>query len=260
MFGLVLLIGIPVEMVTGLLSYAAYNPNLAGNDPNPDHGVFGFYLFNWLTSPSWAYRLIEGVHVILGLALVPIVLAKLWSVMPQLFAWPPFRSLARLLERVTLLMLVGGVIFEITTGVLEIGYFNLGSASTRAHFYGAWIFITAFIVHARPPGWTSHHCPQIARHAGPSCDRSGPPPRMCPRRTSGVRSTAEPTISGAGRVLAKRPSRLPRSWPTVRRDHRRIAPSRRRRGPGAPRPESAPITSRSTTPWALRWRRARADR
>ena len=42
-FGLVLLIGIPIEFLTGLLSYAAYNPRL-GNDPNPDHGLFGFYL------------------------------------------------------------------------------------------------------------------------------------------------------------------------------------------------------------------------
>src|SRR5271169_1567932 len=44
-FGLVLLIGIPIEFLTGLLSYAAYNPRL-GNYPNPDHGLFGFYLFN----------------------------------------------------------------------------------------------------------------------------------------------------------------------------------------------------------------------
>ena len=45
LFGLVLLIGIPIEFLTGLLSYAAYNPRL-GNYPNPDHGLFGFYLFN----------------------------------------------------------------------------------------------------------------------------------------------------------------------------------------------------------------------
>ena len=40
-FGLVLLIGIPVEFITGLVSYAAYNPRLKGNDPNPNHGLFG---------------------------------------------------------------------------------------------------------------------------------------------------------------------------------------------------------------------------
>ena len=74
-FGLVLLVGIPVEFVTGLLSYAAYNPRL-GNDPNPAHGLFGFYLFDWFTEPAWLYRLIQGVHVILGLALVPIILRR----------------------------------------------------------------------------------------------------------------------------------------------------------------------------------------
>ena len=83
-FGLVLLIGIPIEFLTGLLSYAAYNPR-PGNDPNPGHGLFGFYLFNWVTSPSWLYRVTEGIHVMLGLVLVPVVLAKLWSVIPKLF-------------------------------------------------------------------------------------------------------------------------------------------------------------------------------
>ncbi len=145
-FGLVLLVGIPVEFVTGLLSYAAYNPRL-GNDPNPAHGLFGFYLFDWFTEPAWLYRLIQGVHVILGLALVPIILAKLWSVMPRLFEWPPFRTLARLLERITILMMVGGVAFEMLTGILNIGYVDHYGAFYTGHFYGAWIFAAAFAVH-----------------------------------------------------------------------------------------------------------------
>jgi DMSO/TMAO reductase YedYZ molybdopterin-dependent catalytic subunit len=142
-----LLVGIPVEMVTGLLSYAAYDPKLGHNDPNAAHGVFGSYLFDWFTVPTWSYRLIEGVHVLLGLALVPLVLAKLWSVMPQLFAWPPFKTVAHFLERLTLLMLVGGVLFEMATGILNIDYFGLGFSFYTGHFYGAWIFIAAFVVH-----------------------------------------------------------------------------------------------------------------
>jgi DMSO/TMAO reductase YedYZ molybdopterin-dependent catalytic subunit len=145
-FGLVLLIGIPIEFVTGLLSYAAYNPRLGRNGPNPDHGLFGLYLFNWVTTPSWAYRLIEGVHVMLGLALVPVVLAKLWSVIPQLFTWPPWRSVARLLERLSLVLIVGGVIFEMSTGILNIDYLNPISFYT-GHFYGAWAFMAGFVVH-----------------------------------------------------------------------------------------------------------------
>ena len=68
----------------------------------------------WVTSPSWLYRVTEGIHVMLGLALVPVVLAKLWSVIPKLFVWPPWRSVASLLERLSLALVVGGVIFEMT--------------------------------------------------------------------------------------------------------------------------------------------------
>jgi DMSO/TMAO reductase YedYZ molybdopterin-dependent catalytic subunit len=147
-FGLVLLIGIPIEFITGLLSYAAYDPKLGSNDPNPSHGAFGLYVFNWITEPSWLYRLIEGVHVVLGLVLVPVVLAKLWSVIPQLFAWPPFQSLARLLERISLMMVVGGIVFEMTTGILYIDYYQkYGFSFYTGHFYGAWIFMSGFTVH-----------------------------------------------------------------------------------------------------------------
>ena len=146
-FGVVLLIGIPIEFVTGLLSYAAYNPRLAGNDPEPNHGLFGLYLFNWVTSPSWFYRVTEGIHVMLGFALVPVVLAKLWSVMPKLFAWPPWRSVAQLLERLSLVLVVGGVIFEMSTGILNVDYLNPAAFPT-GHFYGAWAFMAGFVIHA----------------------------------------------------------------------------------------------------------------
>lgn len=144
-FGLVLLIGIPIEFLTGLLSFAAYNPRL-GDAPNPEYGLFGFYLFDWVTSPGSLYQVTEGIHVMLGLALVPVVLAKLWSVIPKLFVWPPWRSLASLLERLSLVLVVGGVIFEMTTGVLFIQYHEVISFYT-GHFYGAWAFMAGFAIH-----------------------------------------------------------------------------------------------------------------
>jgi len=144
--GLVLLIGIPIEFVTGLMSYAAYDPRLRYNDPNPDHGLFGRYLFNWLTAPSWVYRVIEGVHVMLGLMLVPVVLAKLWSVIPKLFVWPPWVSVSQLLERIALILVVGGVVFQMSTGILDIDYYGRIPFYT-SHFYGAWAFMAGFVVH-----------------------------------------------------------------------------------------------------------------
>ena len=135
--------------VTGLLSYAAYNPDLSPlNDQTPGKGLLGFYLFSWPTHPVWLYRLNQGVHVTLGLALVPILLAKLWSVLPKLFEWPPLRSPAHALERLSLFLLVGGAVFEFATGILNIQQWYVFPGSFyRLHFYGAWVFIAGFVVH-----------------------------------------------------------------------------------------------------------------
>jgi len=146
--GSILLVGVTILFVTGLLSYAAYNPELAGNDTTPGHGLLGFYLFDWPTRPSWLYWLLQGTHVILGFVLIPVLLAKLWSVIPRLFAWPPATSVAQLLERASLLLLVGGAVFEFVTGVANIQYWYVFPGSFYAlHFYGAWVFIGAFVVH-----------------------------------------------------------------------------------------------------------------
>ncbi|KAK1176973.1 molybdopterin-dependent oxidoreductase [Streptomyces sp. NBS 14/10] len=147
--GVVLLGGITVLFMTGLVSYAAYNPGLSPvNDKTPDKGILGFYLFPWPTDPPWLYRLTQGVHVTLGITLIPVLLAKLWSVVPKLFALPPARSLTHALERISLLLLVGGVLFEFITGVLnvQLDYVFPGSFYPL-HFYGAWVFFTAFVVH-----------------------------------------------------------------------------------------------------------------
>lgn len=147
--GAVLLPGITLMFLTGLASYAAYNPNLApGNDTTPDKGLLGSWLPTWPASPSWLYWVNQGVHVTLGLVLIPIVLAKLWSVLPKLFEWPPVRSVTHLVERVSLLLLVGGAVFELVTGVMNIQYFYAWPFSFyQAHYYGAWVFMSAFVVH-----------------------------------------------------------------------------------------------------------------
>ncbi|NUP44028.1 MAG: molybdopterin-dependent oxidoreductase, partial [Streptomyces sp.] len=148
--GIVLLGGVTVLFVTGLLSYAAYNPDLSRvNDQTPDKGILGFYLFSWPTDPHWLYRLTQGVHVTLGITLIPVLLAKLWSVVPKLFTLPPARSLAHALERISLLLLVGGGLFEFVTGVLnvQLDYVFPGSFYPL-HFYGAWVFFAAFAAHA----------------------------------------------------------------------------------------------------------------
>jgi len=145
--GSVLLVTLPAVILTGLLSYLAYAPQLG--QAIPGHvGWLRLPGFDWPTEPSWLYRLTQGVHVGLGLVLIPVVLAKLWSVIPRLFAWPPVSSIAQLLERLSLIMLVGGILFEIVTGVLNIQYdYVFGFSFYTAHYFGAWVFIAGFVMH-----------------------------------------------------------------------------------------------------------------
>jgi DMSO/TMAO reductase YedYZ molybdopterin-dependent catalytic subunit len=149
MFGSVLLVSIPVVFITGLLSYAAYNPDLSPvNDETPGKGLLGFYLFSWPTHPVSLYRLNQGIHVTLTLILVPILLFKLWSVLPKLFEWPPLRSPAHALERLSLFLLVGGAVFEFATGILNIQtWYKFPGSFYPLHFYGAWVFTAGFVVH-----------------------------------------------------------------------------------------------------------------
>ena len=147
---LVLLVGLTVVTVTGLLSYAAYDPQLGGsNDRTSGAGLLRAYaVFGWPTSPVWLYRVNQGLHVLLGLALVPVVLAKLWSVAPKLFEWPPVRSPAQAVERLSLLLLVGSILFLVVTGTMNVQYdYAWGFSFYTGHFYAAWVFIAAFSAH-----------------------------------------------------------------------------------------------------------------
>jgi hypothetical protein len=184
-FGSVLLVTLPIVIITGLLSYVAYAPQFGQAIPG-DVGWLKLPTFDWPTDPSWLYRLNQGLHVGLGLILIPIVLAKLWSVIPRLFIWPPARSIAQALERVSLVMLVGGILFEIVTGVLNIQYdYVFGFSFYTAHYYGAWVFIAGFLstLRSRSPG------------CGPACGRC-PCERCCaPRHPTPNQSPTSPTAS-----------------------------------------------------------------
>ena len=147
MYGVVLLVGLPLVFLTGLLDYLAYSPQFGQAFPG-DVGWLRLPPFDWPTRPSWLFRLTQGLHVGLGITLVPVVLAKLWSVLPKLFDWPPARSVAQVLERLSLLLLVGGILFEIATGLLDIQYAYLfGFDFYTAHYLGAWVFVAALVTH-----------------------------------------------------------------------------------------------------------------
>ncbi|MFG1959228.1 hypothetical protein [Nonomuraea sp. NPDC049028] len=62
----------------------------------------------WPSRPVNLYRVTQGLHVIGGIATVPLLLAKLWTVYPKLWQWPPLRSAGHAAERLFALLLAAG--------------------------------------------------------------------------------------------------------------------------------------------------------
>ena len=102
----------------------------------------------WPTRPVWLYRVTQGTHVAAGIATVPLLLAKLWTVYPHFWAWPPVRGIAHGLERLALLPLVGGSLFQLVTGVQNLGrWYAWRFNFTTSHYAVAWITMGALAVH-----------------------------------------------------------------------------------------------------------------
>ena len=145
--GTVLLGLVTLVALTGFLSHAAYQPDLGRNGlVEPDVPFTTF--FDWPTGPSWLYAFTQGLHVNAGLVVIPVVLAKLWSVIPRLFQWPPARTPAEGIERAAIALLVASTGFLLATGVANIQYWYVfGFDFVKAHYYAAVVFVAALAVH-----------------------------------------------------------------------------------------------------------------
>ncbi len=105
--------------------------------------------FWWPSRPVGLYRFTQGVHVATGIAIVPLLGAKLWSVYPKLFTWPPARDLAHALERASIAVLVAAALFQVVSGILNISrwYAPMPFFFTTAHYATGWLAIGALLVH-----------------------------------------------------------------------------------------------------------------
>jgi len=145
--GSVLLVLVTIVAVTGFLSHVAYEPDLRGNAIVP-RGSDLPLMFSWPTGPSWLYALNQGLHVNVGLAAVPLLLAKLWSVIPRLFVWPPVTSPAQAIERLAIALLVSSAVFQFVTGIMNMQYwYAFGFNFVVAHYYGAVVFTGSLVLH-----------------------------------------------------------------------------------------------------------------
>ena len=84
-FAAVLLIGLPFVIITGTPVIHRLCATQFGQALPARVGWLKLPTFDWPSTPAGLYRLTQGVHVGLGIVLVPVVIAKLWSVIPRLF-------------------------------------------------------------------------------------------------------------------------------------------------------------------------------
>lgn len=102
----------------------------------------------WPSRPVNLYRVTQGLHVIGGLATIPLLLAKMWTVYPRLFQWPPVRSVGHAVERALIFVLVGAALFQLVTGVLNISYwYAFPFFFTSAHYWTAYILVGSLVIH-----------------------------------------------------------------------------------------------------------------
>lgn len=126
---------VAVAFLTGLVSHYLQQPPGWAVDLLPSR-------------PSWGYRLTQGLHVASGIAAIPLLLAKLWTVYPRLFEWPPLRSAAHALERLSIGVLVGSMLLQLVTGLLNtVQWYPWPWNFRQAHWALAWIAVGALLVH-----------------------------------------------------------------------------------------------------------------
>ncbi|MCV7230340.1 molybdopterin-dependent oxidoreductase [Mycolicibacterium komossense] len=128
-------VAITVCFLTGLISHFSQHPQ-------------PWFLAVWPTRPVWLYRVTQGLHVISGIAAIPLLVVKLWSVWPKLFDRPVIGGITRLLERGSILVLVAAMIFQLSTGLMNIAqWYAFRFFFTTVHYAMAYIVVGAVVVH-----------------------------------------------------------------------------------------------------------------
>ena len=80
------------------------------------HPVDGMYFPN---QPFWIYQLNQGIHVTTGVVCIPLILAKLWTVYPNLFGYPPIKDKLAVLERGSIAIFLGASLVQLVIGLLN---------------------------------------------------------------------------------------------------------------------------------------------
>lgn len=162
---------------------------------------------SWLpipTVPAGLYRVTQGVHVATGIASIPLLFAKLWTVWPRFVAWPVVTSAAHAVERISLVPLVGGALFQVITGVSNLfHWYWFPFFFTTTHYDTAFVVIGALLAHLLAK-WTVTRT--ALRRGAPKLSRPAGEPGLLTRRgflwTAGAAS-AVLTVGTVGETLGQ---------------------------------------------------------
>ncbi len=177
--GSVLGICVIVCFVTGLISHLLQHPQ-------------PWFIAVWPTQPVWLYRVTQGLHVATGIAAIPLLVVKLWSVWPKLFDRPIIGGPVRQIERLSILVLVASMVFQLSTGLLNTAqWYAFRFFFTTSHYAMAWVAIGAVAVHL------AVKMPIIRRALGEPLDAGGPSAGSGPTRRTVLAGTGIAVVLAA---------------------------------------------------------------
>ncbi|MBK4347189.1 molybdopterin-dependent oxidoreductase [Lacisediminihabitans sp. G11-30] len=100
------------------------------------------------TRPLWLYQITQGIHITAGIACFPLLLAKLYVVFPDLFAYPPIKGLPSLLERGSIALFVSSSIVQIITGLFDtFQWYPFPFNFRQVHFALSFVIIGSLAIH-----------------------------------------------------------------------------------------------------------------
>jgi DMSO/TMAO reductase YedYZ molybdopterin-dependent catalytic subunit len=117
-------------------------------------GVYSHLLqepLGWMrfpTRPVQLYQFTQGLHITAGIAIIPLLLAKLNVVMPALVQTPPVRSVLHLLERASIAVFVASALVQVATGLLNTyQWYPWPFPFKQVHNALAYVLIGSLLIH-----------------------------------------------------------------------------------------------------------------
>jgi len=100
------------------------------------------------TRPTQLYQFTQGLHITAGIAIIPLLVAKLNTVMPALAQVPPVRGVLHLLERVSIAVFVSAALVQVATGLVNTyQWYPWPFPFRQVHYALAYVLIGSLVLH-----------------------------------------------------------------------------------------------------------------